>query len=93
MKKSRMLALAIIATPLAAMPAYATCTISNETDYDFIIKSGNYTNQSVGKNTTSSIASGTIVGQSSGGTVSGSCSDGSRVKIIKKDGALILVND
>lgn len=93
MKKMHILALAAISAPLAAMPAYASCTISNNTDYSFTIDSGNTTNQSVSANGTTSIDSGNIVGKSSKGNVGGSCSDGGHVKIIMKDDAPVLVND
>ncbi len=76
---------AVLLLPAAAS---ASCRIRNETKWSFTVESGNVSNQSVGSNTTTSIASGKIKGKSKDGkTISGSCKDGDEL-VIKDDGGI-----
>jgi hypothetical protein len=86
---------ALVATTALAAPAYANCRIKNETKWSFKIESGNVSNQSVGANTTTSIAPGTIKGkdEKAGKTISGSCKTGERIKIIDDKGVPVIVKD
>lgn len=93
MKIIRTLTIAAVTTPLMALSAYASCSISNDTDYSFTIDSGSTTNQSVSAHGSTSIDDGTIAGKSDKGSVGGSCNDGGSVKIIMKDGVPVLVNN
>jgi len=70
-------------------PASATCRIHNDTRWDFKVKSGNTSNQSVDSHTTTSITEGKIKGkdENSGKTISGYCRDGDEVEI-KEDGGV-----
>lgn len=72
--------------------ARASCRISNETAYSFNVSSGNTSNQSVGAHTTTTIASGTIVGKSKEGkTFGGSCKDGDSLVVKEEKGVPILM--
>jgi hypothetical protein len=78
----------------AATTASARCRIKNETKYSFTIESGNTSNQRVGSHTTTSIASGKIIGKSDDGKgVGGSCSDGDTIKIVEERGVVMIVHD
>jgi hypothetical protein len=87
------LAVAAVTGLAIAAPAHANCRIKNETKWSFKVESGNVSNQSVGANTTTSIASGRIkaVDQKAAKTVSGSCKNGDRLKIIDDRGVPVLV--
>lgn len=77
---------------LAATPAFATCRIKNETKWSFTIESGNVSNQRVGSNTTTSIASGKVKAKSDDGkTFSASCKDGDEL-IVKDDKGIPVVD-
>lgn len=70
-----------------AVPAYAGCRVSNETGLSFTVESGNTSNQRVGGHTTTSIASGKIVGKSDDGkSIGGFCKDGDELVIKEEKG-------
>jgi len=70
-----------------AVPAYATCRVSNETNLSFTVESGNTSNQRLGGHTTMSIASGKILGKSDDGkTIGGFCKDGDELVIKEEKG-------
>ena len=70
----------------------ASCRIHNDTAFEFKVESGNTSNQSVGAHTTTSIASGKIIGKDdkSGKTISGSCKDGDSVEVTDDHGTPVL---
>ncbi len=78
----------VAAGALFSLEAQASCRIRNETRYSFTVESGNTSNQSVGGNTTTSIASGKVKGVSKEGkTISGSCRDGDEL-VVKDEGGI-----
>ncbi len=82
---------AVVSTLSLAAAASASCRISNRTSHSFTVRSGNTSNQRVGSNTTTSIASGTIVGRSEdGASISGQCSDGDQLEVVEVDGVPVL---
>ena len=84
--------LAVIASAAMGLKAHASCRINNETGYSFTVSSGNTSNQSVGAHTTTTIASGTIVGKSKEGkTFGGSCKDGDSLVVKEEKGVPILM--
>lgn len=92
MSIQKLTAAAAVAAALVAAPALANCRISNETGTSFTVASGNTTNQTVGRHTTTSIAAGTIIAKGDNGkTVSGSCRDGEQMKIVEKSGVPVIV--
>lgn len=91
--RTRHLALVIgaAATLLIAPRAFASCSIHNETKYSFTVESGNTSNQSVGSHTQTTIAPGRVIGKSKEGkSFGGSCRDGEKVRVIEKDGVVIM---
>jgi len=77
---------------MAAAEAAASCRISNETNYSFTVTSGNTSNQSVGAHTTTSIASGKVLGQSKEGkTIGGFCKDGDQLVVKEEKGGPIMM--
>jgi hypothetical protein len=74
---------AFLATAALATTAAAECRIKNETKWSFKVESGNVSNQSVGANTTTSIAEGKVVGkdEKAGKTFSATCKRGETLKI------------
>ncbi len=86
----RFFALAALTT-FAASPAFARCSIRNDTGESFTIQSGNVSNQRVGAHTTTSIEHGTIVAKAdSGKSVGGACANGQSVEIKLSGGVLVL---
>ena len=75
--------------------AEANCRIKNETKWSFKVESGNVSNQSVGANTTTSIADGKIVGkdEKAGKTFSGSCKNGDSLRIKDDKGVPVLEHE
>jgi hypothetical protein len=73
----------LLSTALFASTAAAECRIKNETKWSFKVESGNVSNQSVGANTTTSIAEGKVVGkdEKAGKTFSATCKKGETLKI------------
>jgi len=72
--------------------ALASCRVNNQTKYSFTVESGNTSNQSVGSNTSTTIAAGKIIGKSADGkSVSGSCKDGDELVIKEEKGVAILM--
>lgn len=86
----RFVLLATVAA-FAASPAFARCSIHNDTGESFTIQSGSVSNQRIGAHTTSSIEHGTIIAKSdSGKSVGGSCSNGQSVEIKLASGVIVL---
>lgn len=85
-------AFALLASTAAA--AEARCRISNRTKYSFTVKSGNVSNQRIGANTTTSIASGKIIGKDdkSGKSFGGSCKDGDTLELKEESGVVVLIH-
>jgi hypothetical protein len=83
---------AAVTTLTVAHAAWAGCRIHNETKWSFKIESGNTSNQSVGSNTTTTIAAGKIKGvdAKAGKTISGSCKDGDTLQIKDEKGIPVL---
>ncbi len=78
----------LAAVALFSFEAQASCRIRNETRYSFTIESGNTSNQSVGANTTTSIAAGKVKGISKEGkSIGGSCKDGDEL-VVKDEGGI-----
>lgn len=84
-------ALAFVTFTSAAV-ASASCSIHNDTKWDFKVQSGNTHNQSVSAHTTTSIAAGKIIGkdEKSGKTMSGTCKDGDKLEITDEGGVPVL---
>jgi hypothetical protein len=84
--------LAAATITLVAHQAFARCDIKNDTKWSFTIESGNTSNQRVGSHTSTSIASGKIVGKSDDGkTIGGFCKDGDKLIIKDEKGAPVLM--
>jgi hypothetical protein len=75
--------IAFLATAAFVSTAAAECRIKNETKWSFKVESGNVSNQSVGSNTTTSIAEGKVVGkdEKAGKSFSATCKRGETLKI------------
>lgn len=72
--------------------AAASCRISNETKYSFVVASGNVSDQRVNAHATTTIAAGKVAGKSpEGKSVSGSCKDGGDLVIKEKNGVPLLM--
>lgn len=77
---------------LGAADARASCVVTNETGFEFVVSSGNKADQKVGARATTTIDAGKISGKSpEGRTISGSCRDGARLVIIEKNGVPLLM--
>ncbi len=75
-----------------ASHAGAMCRIYNDTKWDFVVASGNTSNQSVGAHTHTSIAEGKIIGKSKDGkAISGVCKSGESLKVSDERGIPVLV--
>jgi hypothetical protein len=79
----KMILASLVAITALAGTAAANCRIKNETKWSFKVESGNVSNQSVGANTTTSIADGRVVGKDdkAGKSFSTSCKTGDTIKI------------
>lgn len=78
---------AAVAVSVFSAEAFASCSVKNRTKYDFNVTSGNTSNQRLRGNSSMSIASGTITGESpEGKTISESCKDGDDLVIEEKRG-------
>jgi hypothetical protein len=87
-----LLVLVPLASTALAAPALASCSIHNETNYSFTVESGNTSNQSVGAHTSTTIAPGKVIAKSKEGkSFGGMCKDGDRVKVVEKDGVVMMV--
>ena len=73
----------LLATTAFASTAAAECRIKNETKWSFKVESGNVSNQSVGSNTTTSIADGKVIGKDdkAGKTFTATCKRGETLRI------------
>jgi hypothetical protein len=77
---------------LAAARADASCLVTNETAYDFVVSSGNSPNQKVNAHATTTIEAGKISGKSAEGkTISGACKDGGSLVVKEKNGVPLLL--
>jgi hypothetical protein len=86
---ARCLLVAAIALP--ATFASATCRIHNDTHFDFVVESGNTSNQQVSGHSETSIASGKIIGKSKDGqSISGSCKDGDKLEVTEQQGVPVM---
>lgn len=82
----------VIGVSLTAASARASCIVTNETGYEFVVSSGNSPNQKVGAHATTTIEAGKISGKSPDGkTISGSCKDGSSLVVQEKNGVPLLL--
>jgi hypothetical protein len=82
----------VIGMSLAASAARASCVVTNETAYEFVVSSGNAADQKVGAHATTTIEAGKISGKSpEGRTISGSCKDGARLVVREKNGVPLLM--
>jgi hypothetical protein len=86
----RWLSSAAVATGLflAGTPGVlASCRITNQTGYDFVIASGNVGDQRVKAHGITTIAPGKVLGKTDEGrTISGVCKDGGDLVIKEQDG-------
>jgi hypothetical protein len=84
----------VLAAPLLLLsaPALASCSIHNDTKWDFKVESGNVSNQSVEAHSQTTINAGKIKGkdEKEGKTISGSCKDGDSLEITDEDGIPVL---
>ena len=72
--------------------ARASCLVTNETKYEFVVSSGNSSNQKVKANATTTVEAGKVSGKSEEGrTISGSCKDGARLVVREKNGVPLLL--
>ena|SRR5215471_1067953 len=72
--------------------AAASCRISNHTDRDFVVASGNVAGQRVKAHGTTTIAPGKVQGKTDDGrTISGTCKDGGDLVIEEKNGVPLLM--
>ena len=91
MKTLSLTVITILVSSMFSSTAFATCRIKNETKWSFTIESGNVSNQRVGSNTTTSIASGKVKGKSDDGkTISASCKDGDTLVIKDERGIPVI---
>lgn len=91
MRRITTLFIAAAAVSVFSAEAFASCSVKNRTKYDFTVTSGNTSNQKLRGNSSMSIASGTITGESSEGkTISGSCKDGDSLVVEEKRGVPVL---
>jgi hypothetical protein len=82
----------VIGVFLVAASARASCIVTNETGYEFVVSSGNSPNQKVGAHATTTIEAGKISGKSpEGKTISGSCKDGASLVVQEKNGVPLLL--
>jgi hypothetical protein len=84
----------LLAAALFALPAFADCTVRNDTRYDFDVDSGAATKQAVASHTKVQIASGKITGMSKKGKkqLSGNCKDGENIQIKEERGTIMLMS-
>ncbi|HTA21423.1 MAG TPA: hypothetical protein VK989_19155 [Polyangia bacterium] len=77
---------------LLSAPANASCVVTNETAYAFVVESGNAPNQKVGAHATTTIEAGKISGKSAEGkTIAGTCKDGASLVVREKNGVPLLM--
>jgi hypothetical protein len=77
---------------LFAAAARASCVVTNQTGYEFVVSSGNAANQKVAAHATTTIEAGKISGKSpEGRTISGSCKEGARLVVVEKNGVPLLL--
>lgn len=84
--------LSVFGVALMSMPARASCVVTNETGYEFVVSSGNAPNQKVGAHATTTIEAGKISGKSAEGkTISGACKDGASLVVREQNGVPLLM--
>ena len=82
----------VAGTSLFAGAARASCLVTNQTGYEFVVSSGNSPNQKVAAHATTTIEAGKISGKSpEGRTISGSCKEGARLVVLEKNGVPLLL--
>jgi hypothetical protein len=92
MARARWVLVAVMGMSLAASTARASCVVTNETGYEFVVSSGNSPDQKVAAHATTTIEAGKISGKSpEGRTISGSCKDGARLVVREKNGVPLLM--
>ena len=90
MPLSKTLVATVLTVGLAA-PAFADCTIKNDTKHDFTVKAGNVSNRAFGANNIQSFPRGPISGTSkSGKSFSATCNDREYLVVTEKDGAILV---
>ena len=81
----------VLVASLAAARAWASCVVTNETGFAFVVASGNAGNQKVAPHATTTIEAGKVSGKSpEGKTIAGACKDGARLVIVEKNGVPLL---
>ena len=82
----------VLGMSLVTAAARASCVVTNETGFEFVVSSGNSANQKVAPHATTTIEAGKISGKSpEGRTISGSCKDGARLVVQEKNGVPLLL--
>jgi hypothetical protein len=86
------LLVAVLGGASLSAPANASCVVTNQTGYAFVVASGNAPNQKVGAHATTTIEAGKIEGKSAEGkTIAGSCKDGASLVVLEKNGVPLLM--
>jgi hypothetical protein len=92
MRRLGLVLVSVFGLMVMSAPARASCVVTNETGFEFVVSSGNSPNQKVGARATTTIEAGKISGKSAEGkTISGSCKDGARLVVIEKNGVPLLM--
>jgi hypothetical protein len=92
MPRAGMVLVLVAGMSLTSGRARASCVVTNETEYEFVVASGNSPNQKVAAHATTTIEAGKISGKSpEGRTISGSCKDGARLVVQEKNGVPLLL--
>jgi hypothetical protein len=92
MPKTGLVLALVTGMSLAAAGAHASCVVTNETAYEFVVSSGNSSNQKIAAHATTTIEAGKISGKSpEGRTISGSCKEGARLVVQEKNGVPLLL--
>ncbi len=82
--------LALAAATLSAMPAFADCTVKNDTKYNFDVTYGNVSNHSFGSNHVEKFPKGSVSGKSKDGkSFSLSCGGSESWNVAEKAGAIV----
>ena len=76
----------------SATRARASCRITNQTSYDFVVASGNVADQRVKAHGITTIAPGKVQGKTDEGrSISGACKDGGDLVIKEQNGVPLLM--
>jgi hypothetical protein len=72
--------------------AMASCVVTNQTGFTFVVSSGNLANQQLKPHATTTVEAGKILGKTEDGrTISGSCRDGGQLVVKEKNGVPLLL--